>query len=158
VTRLFAIFAIASITAGAAEPVWPPATDAASRLEDLRAVLMSATSTPAERQAAREEMMKMIVNDAAPRRPAQMPPRAAVDSPRSVFEGKPDLAKPLPPAPPRNTVAPSEPLASPTVNPATGATLVPLGRSVVDPATGRMYHEVPGGYLDPATGQFVPKR
>ena len=62
-TRLFAIFAIASITAGAAEPVWPPATDAARRLEDLRAVLMSATSTPAERQAAREETMKMIVNE-----------------------------------------------------------------------------------------------
>jgi hypothetical protein len=152
------MLAIASIGAVAAEPAWPPAADAARRLQELRAVLISATSTPAERQAAREEMMKMIVNEGAAVRPAPMPPRAAVEPGRSVFEGKPDLAKPVPTAPPVNSLAPPAPAAAPVVNPATGAVILPQGRSAVDPATGRIYLEVPGGYLDPATGQFVPKR
>jgi hypothetical protein len=156
--RLLAMLAIASTGAGAAEPTWPPAADAARRLQELRAVLISPASTPAERQAAREEMMKMIVNEGAAARPAPMPPRAAVESPRSVFEGRPDLAKPVPPTPAVSTVAPPAPAAAPVVNPASGATLLPQGRSAVDPATGRIYHEVPGGYLDPLTGQFVPKR
>jgi hypothetical protein len=157
VNRLLATLAFAATGAFAAEPAWPPA-NTAGRLQELRAVLISATSTPAERQAAREDMMKMIVNDAAAVRPARMPPRSAVERARSVFEGNPDAAKPVPPVPPVSTVALPSPAAAPVVNPATGATLLPLGRSVVDPITGRMYHDVPGGYLDPLTGQLVPKR
>lgn len=152
------MLAAAPLAAAAVEPVWPPTGEAATRLQQLRGVLISASSTPAQRRAAREEMMRMIVNDAAPARPAAMPPRAAVESPRSAPGFGPALAKPLPVPPDVSAVAPPALPGAPVVSPANGAMLLPLGRSLVDPATGRIYLDMPGGYIDPATGQILPKR
>ena len=152
------IGALLFLAAGAAhaDANWPPGPQAAERLVELRAVLGDPRSTPAARDAARAEMLRMILAhpDAPP--PKALPPRAAVALPADASGNKPEVAKVVP-APPVARIAPPAAPPPPLTVPSTGAILVPQGTGYVDPATGRIYTPVPGGFIDPATGRFVPR-
>ena len=152
------IGALLFLFAGAApaDATWPPSPQAAERLAELRAILGNPASTPAAREAARAEMLSMILARPDGPPPKTMPPRAAVAVPADSTVKKPEVAKVVP-APPVSRVVPPSPASPPLTVPSTGATLVPQGTGYVDPATGRLYQSVPGGYIDPATGRFVPK-
>jgi len=153
--RIGVLLFLASCAAHAGTP-WPPSEQVAQRLVELRAVLGDASSTPAARDAARAEMLRMILAhpDAPP--PKALPPRAAVALPADASGNKPEVAKVVP-APPVARIAPPAAPPPPLTVPSTGAALVPQGTGYVDPATGRLYTSVPGGYIDPATGRFVPR-
>ncbi len=149
---------LALLLAGAvhAQEGWRLTPEATERLAELRAVLGDPASTPAAREAARAEMMRMILANPDAPPPKKMPPRAAVAVPAESVLKKPEVAKVVPVAPPVSRVAPPVNAAPPVTSPG-GGTLVPQGAGYVDPATGRYYQSVPGGLVDPATGRFVPK-
>ncbi len=155
---LAAILLAAAAGAMAQEGEWPLSPASATRLAELRAVLIDPASTPADRDAARAEMMRMILAHPDSPPPKKMPPRAAVAVPSGSMAKSPEpLPGRVPGVPPVSAVAPPVAAPLPVPAPATGATLLPRGPGFVDPATGRLYLAVPGGYLDPATGRFVPK-
>lgn len=148
---------LVAFVAGAARAAggWPPDEAGAARLAELRGVLGSPASTPAQREAARAEMLKMILS--RPDAPAAtMPPRAAV-TPEGAAAGAAIPPTMRPPVPPVAPVAPPVKASPPAIAPATGAVLVPQGPGYVDPATGRLYQPVAGGFVDPATGRLVAK-
>lgn len=148
-------FALVAASLPLAAAGWPPDEAGTARLVELRAVLGDAASTPAQRDAARAEMLKMILS--RPDAPAAtMPPRAAV-APEAASAGAVIPATKRPPVPTVSRVAPPAKAAPPMIAPATGAVLAPQGPGYVDPATGRLYQPVAGGYVDPATGLFVAK-
>ena len=155
---LAAILLAAVGAARAGEAAWPPSPESAARLAELRAVLIDPASTAAARDAARAEMLRMILAHPDSPPPKQMPPRAAVIVPSGPGAKSPvpnTVAGPAPP--PVSRVAPPVTPPPAITSPATGATLFPQGTGYLDPATGRFYQAVPGGYIDPATGRFVPK-
>ena len=132
----------------------PPANPADERMRELHRILYDAQTSPEERRAAREELLRLLRASDAKAPPREMPPRASIlPAPSAVIGTQRDQ--------PAVTVAPSlappSPLAPPTSNPATGGMLVPNGRNAIDSRTGRIVNEVPGGYLDPATGRFIPR-
>jgi hypothetical protein len=155
------IVLLSLLLAGAArgEATWPPSPQAGERLAALRAVLADRASTPAAREAARAEMLRMILANPDAPPPKTMPSRAAVALPAesAAPAKKPEVARVVPILPPASRVAPPVVASPPLTVPSTGATLVPQGAGYVDPATGRLYQPVAGGFLDPATGRFVPK-
>lgn len=138
----------------AAEPAWPPGPSAQARIDELRRVIGDPAATAAQRQAAREELVRLLMSPAASGKPvAAMPPRAAIDP-----------APPVPPPTPPRTAAPPAltPVAPPVRAPmpvpdGKGGTVVPQGKTAVDPRTGATLIDVGNGWVDPATGRFVPK-
>lgn len=118
-------------------------------------MLGSTASTPAERQAARDELARLLMNPGAKAAPvdAPKPPRAAV--------------APLTPSPPLPSAKPAQPKVTPVAPPVRapspvpdgkGGTIVPSGKTAIDPATGAVLVDTGNGWVDPATGRFVPAR
>jgi hypothetical protein len=153
---LAALLAVAwiAVSARAADPVWPPTPEAQARIEVLRRTLGSTTATPEQRQSARDELARLLMNPGARTETAiaPKPPRAAVDPARP--------AKPaVPAAPPVATVTPVAPTsrASNPVPDGRGGTVVPPVRTVIDPKSGAILNDVGSVWFDPVTGRFIPK-
>ena len=157
------LLAVATATGAAAgTPAWPPPPDVETRMHALQAVIDSATATPAQREAARTELGRLLMSPEALARGATAGETTA-HPPRAAIEPYPSTVKPLPPPP---APAANEPgrarleLArppAPVVDAKTGRVIVPTGKVAIDPKTSAVLHEVPGGYVDPRTGQFIPR-
>ena len=135
---------------------WPPPAGVEARMHELQAIIGSRDSTAAQREAAREELGRLLKSPAgqSQRTPEERrPARAAIQPFPSIVK---PAEGPIPPAPP---VAQLEIIVPPKqiVNSLTGAVPAPSGRTAIDPRTGHVLHETPGGYIDPRTGQFTPK-
>ena len=148
------VFLAFAAPAMAADAAWPPPPETQSRIEALRRTLGDAASTAAERQAAREELVRLLMHPSASAKPLPaMPARAAVDplAPAAL------PAIPAPPATPRITpvAPPAMPVAPIPDN--RGGTVVPSGKNVIDPRTGAVLIDTGNGWVDPATGRFVPR-
>lgn len=159
--------AVVAIAAGGAlaedAATWPPPARVQERMHELQAAIRSPDSTMAQREAAREELARLLKSPAGRDRTTPEEARK-VPAARAAIEPYPSVVKPLPPiansAPPAPGVAHLEvvPLPNPpAVNPRTGSVMAPSGKFAIDPRTGAVLHEVPGGYVDPRTGQFVPR-
>jgi hypothetical protein len=162
VNRLATVLAVLALSCAAAEVAWPPATEVQSRIAALRQTIGDSHATAASRDAARTELLRLLMNPATPARDAANP-----KPPRAAIEPLPPLVKPLGPivAP-----APSVPALAPTASPLAapsksavpfpdnrGSVLVPSGRNAIDPRTGSVLIDAGNGFVDPATGRFVPK-
>lgn len=154
---------LASAAFAADDAAWPPPQSVQSRMHALQGRIRAADSTPAQREAAREELAALLKSPAGRERTTPEEARK-VPPARAAIEPYPSVVKPLPPAaaanPPPRGVARLEVVPGPNppvVNPRTGAPAVPSGRFAIDPVTGHVLHETPGGYVDPRTGQFVPR-
>ncbi|HET9650880.1 MAG TPA: hypothetical protein VFP36_01755 [Usitatibacter sp.] len=143
------------------EAQWPPPPGVAQRMRELQHVIIDRDSTLAQREAAREELAKLLrspAGQARARTPDEKPPRPA----RAAIEPFPSVVKPAErvptPAPPSGVarVEVVEP-PKPVVIPQTGAPATPSGNFAIDPRTGNVLHGIPGGYIDPRTGQVVPR-
>ena len=155
-----ALIALAATLAAAVETVqWPPPSGVEARMRDLQGVLGSRESTPAQREAAREELSGMLKSPAGQARGRTLdehPTRA----PRAAIEPFPSIVKPaqapfVGPSPPMaqvEIVAPPKPIVMPS-----GAVATPSNRFAIDPRTGTVLHEIPGGYIDPRTGQVTTR-
>lgn len=140
------------------EAQWPPPPDVAKRMHELQLVIIDRGSTPAQREAAREDLARLLKSPAGQSRPTpdeKRPPRAAIEPFPSVV--KP--AERIPTPPPPGGVAHVEIVEPPktVVIPQTGAPAVPSGNFAIDPRTGNVLHGIPGGYIDPRTGQVIPR-
>lgn len=124
-------------------------------MQELREVLIARDSTPAQRDAARRELAKLLSGPAAKAPAAPMPPRAAIQPFPSV--ASPRLKAPAPPVDPAG-VARLEvvPPARAIVNPATGGVVAPIGNTVIDLKSGSVLQETPSGYVDPR-GRLIPR-
>jgi hypothetical protein len=154
-----ALLGLAPARSAAQEAAWPPSPEVRARMAALQAVLISRDSDAAARQAAREELIRLLRSPAAP----EPDVKAGPSVPRAAIDPLPSLAFPAasanPPALPR--IAPAlvtlPPRPNPVVDPANGRVLTPAGRAVVDPLTGRVLQETPGAFIDPLTGRVVPR-
>jgi hypothetical protein len=141
----------------AADPAWPPPPETQARIETLRQKIGDASATAADRQAAREELVRLLMHPSAPA--TAQPPKPA----RAAIDPLPSVLKPASPGPPGlpgppaiTPVAPPADAPRPIVDPH-GGVVVPAGKNVVDPRTGSLLLDVGNGYVDPATGRFIPK-
>jgi hypothetical protein len=162
IARLVAVsgFVLVTTLAAAIETAqWPPPSGVETRMHELQGVLGSRDSTPAQREAAREELSSLLKSPAGqargrtPDEKPTRPPRASIDPFPSVV--KPAYSPPLGPAPPIahiEVLTPPRPL----VIPNSGAVASPSNGFAVDPRTGAVLHEIPGGYVNPRTGQVTP--
>jgi hypothetical protein len=138
---------------------WPPPPEVAERMRQLQQVIMDRDSTPPQRDAAREELGRLLRSPAGqargPTPDEKRPARAAVEPFPSVVKPAERIS---PPPPPRDVarVEVIEP-PKPIVVPHTGAPVLPGGNFAIDPRTGNVLHGVPGGFIDPRTGQVVPR-
>ena len=160
---LLGALACAALPAAALEEAqWPPPAATVERMRSLQEALRDPQSTPAEREAAREELsglLKSPAGQARGRSPGEKPARPA----RAAIDPFPSVVRPTEihtiKPPPAEGVAQLEVIAppKPIVNPHTGSMLVPTPRFAIDARTGSVLHEIPGGYVDPRTGQVVPR-
>lgn len=141
---------------------WPPPEGVASRMKELQEILRGSEASPAQREAAREELASLLKSPAGQARgrtPDEKPSRPA----RAAIDPYPSVLRPAPAAPPAEPppagVARLEVLEppKPVVDPRSGTVLPSAGPFVIDPRTGAVLHPTPGGYVDPKTGQFVPR-
>ncbi len=155
-----AIAFAATLAAAIDSAQWPPPSGVQTRMRELQAVLGSRESTPAQREAARAELSRLLKSPAGqargrtPDEKPTRPARAAIDPFPGVV--KPAQSLPIGPAPPIahvDIVTPPRPL----VIPRSGAVAQPSNGFAVDPRTGAVLHEIPGGYIDPRTGQITPR-
>ncbi|MCL4688440.1 MAG: hypothetical protein KJ007_07715 [Burkholderiales bacterium] len=138
----------------AAETAWPPGPAAQARIDELRRVIGDAAATAAQRQAAREELVRLLMSPSATGKTvAPLPPRAAIDPVPPARAPTPAQATPPPAITP---VAPPVRATLPVPD-GKGGTVVPQGKTAVDPRTGATLVDVGNGWVDPATGRFVPK-
>jgi hypothetical protein len=149
------MFALAALPAVALDaPQWPPPEGVAARMRELQQAMAAPEATPAQREAAREELARLLKSPAGQKSPhAPLAPRAAI-------EPFPRIAAPLVPvAPPPEGVARVEVVVPPRpiIVPHTGSPLVPRDDFAIDPRTGRVWKETPTGYIDPVTGRFIPR-
>lgn len=126
-------------------------------MRELQAEISSKEATPAQREAARQELGSLLKSPGAALPPAKSAPRAAI-------QPFPSIAAPTVPAPNAPRVDPDDvarlEVVGPSraiVNPSTGAPVMPLGSTVVDTRTGRVLTETPSGYMDPVTGRLIPR-
>ena len=162
IARAVAAFGVALVAtcAGAADTAtWPPPSEVEARMHELQAVLGSRESTPAQREAAREELsglLKSPAGQARGRTPDEKPSRAARASidpyPRIVKPAQAPFVGPAPPLAHLDIVSPPKPRVTPS-----GAVTTPSNGFAIDPRTGAVLHEIPGGYVDPRTGQVTPR-
>ncbi|MGZ5103903.1 MAG: hypothetical protein ACXWHB_06005, partial [Usitatibacter sp.] len=138
---------------------WPPPTPVQERMHELQQVIGSRDATPAQREAAREELSGLLKSPAGQLRGAT-PDEKPVRPAHAPLDPLPAIVKPLAPSPavPAPPVARVEvvPPARPVVLPS-GSAVLPSDRFAVDPRTGHVLHEIPGGYVDPRTGQVTPR-
>lgn len=137
---------------------WPPRDDVAARMRELQAVISAGDSSVAQRDAARDELVKLLKSPnaagrAADEKPARMAPRAAVEPIGPLARPAPNPLATVPGVAKVEIIEPSRiPIA-----PQSGAPAIPAARAAVDPRTGHVLHETPNGYIDPRTGAFTPK-
>jgi hypothetical protein len=138
---------------------WPPPESVEARMHELQGILASRESSPAEREAAREELANLLKSPAGQARGRTRDEKPA----RAAIQPFPSVARPLA-NPPIHVPGVAElevvaPPARPIVVPQTGGVVTPTGPGsfAVNPITGNTLHPVPGGYVDPKTGQFVPR-
>jgi hypothetical protein len=150
---LAAIALALGLPAAAADPAWPPPPQTQARMDALRHTIADPKASAAERQSAREELVRLLMNPSHAGEPlGPMAPRAA-----------PDPAAPAKPFAPAVTPKPAPAAIAPAARPAPavadpkGGTIVPSGQTAIDPKTGATLVDVGNGWLDPATGRFVPK-
>lgn len=157
-----ALAGIATLAMALDSPQWPPPDATAARMRELQQVIIARDSTPAQREAAREELSGLLKSPAGQSRgrtPGEKPVRPA----RAAIDPYPSVVKPVniapPPAAPAAGVAQVEVIVppKPVVNPQTGSVAAPTGRFAIDPRTGNVLHEAGSGYVDPRTGQFIPR-
>jgi hypothetical protein len=143
----------AAALAAASDPAWPPAPETQARIDQLRRTIGDPSSSTAERQAAREELVRLLM------RPSPLGAAIAPMKPRAASDPAPRLKLPDPPSPAAPQVTPvSPPVRAPgPVSDGKGGTVIPGGQSAIDPRTGATLIDVGNGWLDPATGRFVPK-
>jgi hypothetical protein len=162
VKALYALcFALLASTAGAVDTApWPPPAGVEARMRELQSVLGSRESTPAQREAAREELSGLLKSPAGqargrtPDEKPTRPARASIDPFPAIV--KPVQAVPMGPAPPMARLDVVNPPRPPFVLPQ-GAVTTPSPGFAIDPRTGTVLHEIPGGYIDPRTGQLTPR-
>jgi hypothetical protein len=155
---------LACAAAAADAPQWPPSDAVIRRMHELQEVIVSRQASPAQRDAARGELSKLLKspNAAGPtpdEKPVlSMPPRASIEPVGPLARPmpnpkitQPDVAKVEVIDPPRIT-APSI-----AITPRTAAPVSPSTGAAVDPRSGHLLHETPYGYVDPRTGAFTPK-
>jgi hypothetical protein len=153
-----ACLAIAAAGAAAVETApWPPPSEVETRMHELQQVLGSRESTPAQREAAREELsglLKSPAGQARGRTPDEKPARAAIDPFPPIVKPavSPPIVGPAPPVAHIEVVQPPRAIVLPS-----GVVTLPSSKFAVDPRTGGVLHEVPGGFVDPRTGQFTPR-
>lgn len=163
--RLAAALAVAWVVVPARAletAAWPPPENVASRMKTLQEQLSDPQATPAQREAAREELAGLLKSPAGQARgrtaeeKSGRPARAAIDPYPSVVRPPPP---PAPTAPPPEGVARLEVVdpPKPVVDPRTGTILPRAGDFAIDPRTGAVLHSTPGGFVDPKTGQFIPR-
>ena len=137
-------------------PQWPPPEAEVRRMRELQAEISSKEATPGRREAARQELGKLLkAPGAAP--PPRSPARAAVQPQPSI--PAPNLAMPVAPRVDPDDVARLE-VVGPSraiVNPATGTLVAPVGSTVIDLRSGTVLVETPSGYVDPRNGRLIPK-
>lgn len=135
-----------------ATPAWPPTAAARDRMQELRTVMSSRDATPAQREAARQELAAMLRSPAAPPEPMTVatPPRAAI----APFPAIVSPALQVPQAPTASVVA--APRAIPAWPDAERE--APVSRFKVDPTSGSVMVQTPQGYVDPRTGHRVPRK
>jgi hypothetical protein len=155
--RLFALLAMAALPLAAAEaPQWPPSEEVQQRMHELQQVMIARDSTPAQRDAAREELANLLKSPAGRAKPTpdEKPP------PRAAIEPYGPILMPAIPAAPRPAPASSD-VARLEVTQPPRPILIPIpgaaGRVAIDPATGNLLRETPAGYVDPRTGQVHPR-
>lgn len=160
----FAAAALAATAAAALETAqWPPPDSVAARMKALQETLSSAGTTPAQREAAREELsglLKSPAGQAKGRSRDEKPARAAIGPFPSVISRAPSTpSAPAVTARPSAGVAHLEVVEPPKiiVDPRTGSAAPQTGRFAIDPRTGSVLHETPAGFVDPKTGRFVPR-
>lgn len=140
---------------------WPPPDATAARMHELQQALIARDATPAQREAAREELSALLKSPAGQQRgrtPDEKPARAAVVDPIAV---KPVPVTPAAPVPPADVarlevVAPPKPI----VMPHSGSVASPINPGAtfaIDPRTGQVLHGAGGVYIDPRTGQVTPR-
>ena len=153
---------IALPVAAVETPQWPPPAQTVERMRALQESIRNPEATPAQREAAREELsglLKSPAGQARGRTPDEKPARPA----RAAIDPLPSMVRPTEITtvrpPPAEGVARLEVTAPPrpVVIPETGIVLTPGKPVTVDPRTGGVLHEIPGGYIDPRTGQVVPR-
>ena len=140
---------------------WPPPEPVAARMKTLQETLAAVDSTPAQREAAREELsglLKSPAGQARGRTRDEKPSRASIEPFPSVV--RPAAAPtPIMVVPPPGGVARLEVVDPPKVivDPRTGAAAPRTGGFAIDPRSGSVLHESPAGFIDPKTGRFVPR-
>jgi hypothetical protein len=155
--KLAALLLASTLALGVETPAWPPPGDVAARMSELQGVIENPRSTPAQREAAREELSGLLKSPAGQSRraPGEKAARAAIEPFGPIVKPavNPPVSVPMP------GVASVEVIAPPriTIAPRTGAAVAPSGRVAVDPRTGNVLHDAGNGYVDPRTGQFTPK-
>jgi hypothetical protein len=160
-TRAALCLALAATSAAAADTAqWPPPDAVQERMHELQLLIGSREATPAQREAAREELSGLLKSpagqargptvDEKPVRPAHAP----LDPFPAIVKPLPRMA-PNPAAPVAHVevITPSKPLVLPS-----GSVTTPSEHFAVDPRTGAVLHAIPGGYVDPRTGQVTPPR
>lgn len=154
--RPLAALAFALLPLAAAAQAWPPPPAVEARMHELQGVLASRDSSAAQREAAREELSRLLKSPAgqSKRTPEERPAQ------RATIEPIPRIVRPAenprqfqPPVASLDVVDPPKPM----VVPQTGSVTAPSGTFAVDPRTGSVLHQVPGGFVDPRTGQVVPR-
>ena len=163
--RGLVLLALCAPAAWAADaPQWLPRDADVARIRQLQEAIMARDSTPAQREAAREELGSYLKSPAGQQRGRTVDekpvraPRAAVTDPVHVELVPVTPAAPVPPS----GVARLEVIEAPKpiVIPRTGAVAAPTspsGTFAVDPRTGAVMHGAGAGYVDPRTGQFTPR-
>jgi hypothetical protein len=152
-------FASIGVASAVETTSWPPPGGVAARMRDLQAVIANPQSTPAQREAAREELSGLLKSPAGQSR-GRTPDEKPVHAPRAAIEPLGPVVKPaLNPSIPVPGVATMEITIPPriTVSPTTGVAVAPAGRAAIDPRTGSVLHDAGNGFIDPRTGQFTPK-
>ncbi len=157
----FAAFLLAAspLAALALDPAdWPPAPAVQKRMAELQAVIHDPGASAAEREAARNELRRLLKTRADPH-PGALPgenvPRAAITPFPSVVKPavSPVVKVPAPPVAHIDVVVPPKPL----IIQNNGAPAIPAPGVAIDPRTGQILHETPGGYVNPRTGEFIPR-
>lgn len=151
---LAAFAAAAALAAAIDTPQWPPPAGVEARMRELQLIIGSRDATPAQREAARAELSRLLKSPAGQDRASrdEHPPRAAIEPFPPIVKPAVNPAVPLPPVAHVEVIEPPRPALPPG-----SAALDPAARFAIDPRTGAVLHQVPGaGYVDPRTGKFVP--
>ncbi len=140
-------------------PQWPPPEDVQQRMRELQQVIIARDSTPAQRDAARQELAGFLKSPAG-RVKGATPDEKTARAPRAAIDPHPPILMPDVPTAPRPPVAASE-VARVEVTQPPRPILIPIpgaaGRVAIDPRTGELLRETPMGYVDPKTGQVHPR-